>query len=173
MALFIGPDFITMDCRGGATGAAPTHVKDNVCIPAPYAIPRARKFLDNHPKGKGVTLMVTGGFRTSADIAKAMALGADAVGTSTMPMIGIGCQQYRVCHKGTCPVGIATQNPKLRERFDIEKSTAMLTNLFTVYQNELSDFVRILGKERMADVNMDDPVTLSGDLTQYAGIKHA
>ena len=90
-----GPDFVTIDCRGGGTGAAPTVVKDNVCLPAIYALRRARRFLDE--KGSPVTLCVTGGFRDSSDIAKALALGADAVALATASMIAIGCQQYRIC----------------------------------------------------------------------------
>ncbi len=171
VALFIEPDFVTIDCRGGATGAAPSHIKDHVCIPAPYAIDRARKFLDE--KYSDISLLITGGFRTSADIAKAIALGADAVGLSTTPMIGLGCQQYRVCHKGTCPLGIATQDPKLREKFDLEKSAQMLSNLFKVYKTELADFVRILGKEDIHQLDYTDLSTVSRDISEYTRIKHA
>jgi glutamate synthase domain-containing protein 2 len=172
VAVYCQPDFITIDCRGGSTGAAPNHIKDNVCIPAPYAIDRAKKYFRKN-KVEGISLIVTGGFRTSADIAKALALGADAVGVSTMPMIGIGCQQYRVCHKGTCPVGIATQDPKLRARFNIEKSTQMLTNLFQVYNHELEDFARILGKDDIHELDVDDLITLSREISEYTNIRHA
>ena len=64
------PDFITIDCRGGATGAAPTFIRDHICLPPIYAIRRARDYLDQ-VKSK-VTLCVTGGFRDSTDIAKAI-----------------------------------------------------------------------------------------------------
>jgi len=172
VALAIKPDFITIDSRGGATGAAPTHVKDNVCIPVPYSIYRAKKFLQDNG-GEDISLLITGGFRTSADIVKALALGADAVGLSTAAMIGIGCQQYRVCHKGTCPVGIATQDEKLRGVFDIDKSAAMLTNLFTVYQEEIADFVRICGKKSVHELDVSDLVTTDINISQYTDIKHA
>lgn len=173
VAIFCEPDFITIDCRGGATGAAPNHVKDNVCIPAPYAIYRARKFLNERGVGRNITLLVTGGFRTSADITKAIALGADGVGVSTLAMIGIGCQQYRVCHKGTCPVGIATQNPDLRARFDMYKSAEMLTRLFNVYKKEIEDFVRILGKSDIHELDSTDLVALSSEISEHTDIKHA
>ena len=173
VALFCKPDFITIDCRGGATGAAPNHVKDNVCIPAPYAIYRARKFLDEKGIGRNITLLVTGGFRTSADITKAIALGADGVGVSTLAMIGIGCQQYRVCHKGTCPVGIATQNPDLRARFDMYKSAEMLARLFHVYKREMEDFVRILGKKDIKELDSTDLVALSSEISEHTDVKHA
>ncbi len=173
VALFCEPDFITIDCRGWATGAAPTHVKDNVCIPAPYAIHRARKFLDARWVGHDITLLVTGGFRTSADIAKAIAMGADGVGVATVAMIGIWCQQYRVCHKGTCPVGIATQNPDLRARFDMYKSAEMLVRLFHVYREELEDFVRILGKKDIHTLDTSDLVTISSEISEHTDVKHA
>jgi len=173
VAVFCQPDFITIDCRGGATGAAPNHVKDNVCIPAPYAIYRARKFLDSKGIGRDITFLVTGGFRTSADITKAIALGADGVGISTLAMIGIGCQQYRVCHKGTCPVGIATQNPDLRARFDMYKSAEMLARLFNVYKKEIEDFVRILGKTDIHEIDSTDLVALSSEISEHTNVKHA
>lgn len=173
VAIYCEPDFITIDCRGGATGAAPNHVKDNVCIPAPYAIYRARKFLDEQGIGRDITLLVTGGFRTSADIAKAIAMGADGVGVSTVAMIGIGCQQYRVCHKGTCPVGIATQNPDLRARFDMYKSAEMLVRLFHVYKEELEDFARILGKKDIHTLDVNDLTTISSEISEHTNIRHA
>ena len=172
VALFVEPDFITIDCRGGATGAAPTHVKDNVCIPPPYAVYRARKFLDEKGR-KDITLILAGGLRTSADITKCLAMGADAIGLATIAMIGIGCQQYRVCHKGTCPVGIATQDPKLRAKFDVDKSAQMLTNLFNVYQHEMADFVRIIGKKDIHDLSPEDLVTLDSEISEFTNVRHA
>ena len=172
VALMLKPDFITLDSRGGATGAAPTHIKDNVCIPVPYSIYRTHKFLQENG-GEDISLLVTGGFRSSADIIKALALGADAVGLSTVAMIGLGCQQYRVCHKGTCPVGIATQDEKLRAVFDIDKSATMLTNLFKVYQEEIADFVRICGKKSVSELDISDLVTTDLNISQHTEIKHA
>jgi glutamate synthase domain-containing protein 2 len=100
-------DWITLDGRAGGTGAAGKHVKDNICVPTVYAIPRARKWLDDNGV-KNVRLLVTGGFRTAPDVAKAIALGADAVALATAAMMAIGCQQYRACSSNNCPVGIAT-----------------------------------------------------------------
>ncbi len=170
-ALEYKPDFITIDCRGGSTGAAPTHIKDNVCYSAPYAIFRARKYLNSRGE-KDITLIVTGGFRTSGDIAKALAMGADAVALATAAMIGIGCQQYRVCHDGTCPVGIATQEPRLRSRFDVEKSARMLTNLFEVYKHELGDFARICSKTNIHDLDVNDLAAQSREISDHTNIKH-
>lgn len=172
VAVYANPDFITIDCRGWATGAAPTHIKDNVCIPAPFVTYRARKYLDENGYSN-ITLIITWWIRTSADIAKLLAMWADAIGLSTAAMIWIGCQQYRVCHKGTCPVWIATQKSELREKFDIEKSAHMLHNLFSVYKHELEDYVRILWKEDIHEMDNTDLVTLSSEISNNTNIKHA
>ena len=132
-------DFITLDGRAGGTGAAGKHVKDNICVPTVYAIPRARKWLDDHGV-HDVTLCVTGGFRTSGDVAKALALGADAVAMATAAMMAIGCQQYRACSSNNCPVGIATQRMELRERFDYSVSAKRLNNFFEAITEQIQDF---------------------------------
>ncbi len=173
VALEAAVDFVTIDCRGGSTGAAPNHIKDNVCIPAPYAVARARRFLDDAQPSRPVSLLMTGGLRDSGDIAKCLAMGADAVGLATVAMIGIGCQQYRVCQKGTCPVGIATQDPKLRARLDIDRSATMLKTLLTVYGHELADFTRICGKERLADLGPEDLASLDQELARGTGLAFA
>jgi methylamine---glutamate N-methyltransferase subunit C len=173
VAIDAGVDFITIDSRGGGTGAAPDHIKDNVCIPLPQALLRATKQLIKRGVRDDISLLVTGGVRTSADIAKCLALGADGVGLATTSMIGIGCQQYRVCHKGTCPVGIATQNSELRSRFDVDKSAAMLENLFNVYGAELADFIRICGKKSIGELSKEDLSGLTIDIAAGAGINFA
>ncbi len=168
---FAEPDYITIDCRGGSTGAAPTHVKDNFGISAPYATYQARKYLSEHNYDQ-ITLIMTGGMRTSGDIAKCLAMGADAIALGTTALIGIGCQQYRVCHKGTCPMGITTQDPKLRDRLDVDQSAQMLGNLFTVYKSELEDYVRILGKTSIHDLEVDDLATYCRDISEHTNITH-
>jgi methylamine---glutamate N-methyltransferase subunit C len=166
-----GPDFITIDCRGGGTGSSPTFVKDNVCLPPVYALHRARTFLDK--AGSDVTLCVTGGFRDSTDIAKALAMGADAVALATASLIAIGCQQYRVCHTGKCPVGITTQNPDLRKRFDIEKSTERLVRFYTATTEELRVLARINGRDDVHALRVEDLLTLSREISEHTGIAHA
>jgi glutamate synthase domain-containing protein 2 len=165
-------DFITIDGRPGGTGAAPVHVKDHVGIPTVYALPRARKWLDDHGMGH-VTLCVTGGFRTPADIGKALALGADAVAIATSAMIAIGCQQYRACSSNNCPVGIATQRADLRGRFSIEESSNRLYNFLEGTRKQLIQFARMCGRRRLSDLSLADVVTYNDELTKYAGIRHA
>ncbi|HEX9923201.1 MAG TPA: glutamate synthase-related protein [Anaerolineae bacterium] len=165
-------DFITIDGRPGGTGAAPIHVKDHVGVPTVYALPRARKWLDDHGMSQ-VTLCVTGGFRTPADIGKALALGADAVAIATSAMIAIGCQQYRACSSNNCPVGIATQRADLRGRFSIEESSSRLYNFLEGTSKQLIQFARMCGRRRLGDLSLADVVTYNDDLTKYAGVRHA
>jgi glutamate synthase domain-containing protein 2 len=165
-------DFITIDGRPGGTGAAPKHVKDHIGIPTVYALPRARKWLDEHDMGH-ITLCVTGGFRTPPDIAKALALGADAVAVATSAMIAIGCQQYRACSSNNCPVGIATQRADLRDRFSIEESSQRLTNFLTGTRSQLTEFARMCGRRRLSDLSLADVVTYNDDLVKYTSIRHA
>ena len=169
-ALECDPDFITIDGRGGATGAAPKHVKDNICIPTLYALSRGRNFLDS--QGADVDLMVTGGLRTPADFAKAIAMGATAVAIASSALMAIGCQQYRACSSGNCPVGIATQDPELRKRLDVGISAGKLNNFFTATGYQLADFARICGKGRVGDLSVDDLATTDNDITKYTTIQH-
>lgn len=170
-ALAAGPDFITIDTRGGGTGAAPTFIKDNVSMPAIFAVRRARKYLDK--VGSNVTLCVTGGFRSGSDIAKALALGADAVALASFSLVGIGCQRYRTCHTGNCPVGIATQREDLRARFDIEKSVARFKRLYEVTRKEVETFARINGRSDVHDLDLTDVFTIDNEISHNTDIEHA
>ncbi len=164
-------DWITLDGRAGGTGAAGKHVKDNICVPTVYAIPRARKWLDDN----GVTdikLIVTGGFRTAPDVAKAIALGADAVALATSAMMAIGCQQYRACGSNNCPVGIATQKMELRERFDYMVSAKRLHNFLEAWTEQMTDFARMCGKRSLHDLSYADLATTNHDIAQYTPIPH-
>ena len=110
IALSAGIDFITIDGRAGGTGSAAKVVKNAASIPAIFALARARQVLDEMG-AKDVSLIITGGLRISSDFAKALAMGADAVAIATTAMMALGCQQYRICDSGKCPVGIATPGP--------------------------------------------------------------
>ena len=120
-----------------------------------------------------MTLCVTGGFRDSADIAKALAMGADAVALATASMIAIGCQQYRICHTGKCPVGIATQAPELRSRLDVEQSATRLANFLNGTREELANLARINGRSSIDALDLSDIFTLSNEVSQNTDIEHA
>jgi len=169
-ALEAGPDFITFDCRGGATGSSPKFLKDNVGIPPVFVIRRARKYLDK--VNSEVTLCVTGGFRDSSDIAKALALGADAVALATASLISIGCIQARVCHTGTCPVGITTQNEQLRRLVVHSRAVNGFVNFYTATNNELKVFARSNGVDDIHKLQLSDLLTDSKTVADFGDIEH-
>ena len=172
VALEVGVDFITIDGRGGGTGAAPDVLKDNLTIPIQYALHRAVK----HLRARGATdvdLIVAGNFRAAADVTKAIAMGATAVALATASMIAVGCQQYLACHTGNCPVGIATQRPDLEERFDIEQSTARGIATFEAFAQEIRLLCRAAGVADVHDFVVDDLVTLDSEVAAHTAIRHA
>lgn len=169
-AVEAGADWITIDGFGGGTGAAPVHVRDNVGLPSFAGVHRARAWLDRHGVDD-VQLIATGGYRTPAEMAKILALGADAVALATASMMAIGCQQYRACHRGTCPVGIATQQQELRMRFDPEISARRLHTFLTAATEMISDYCRITGHARAADLAPRDLAALDDDLAAHLGIQ--
>jgi len=171
VALEAGIDFITIDGRAGATGAAPKFVKLATSVPTIFALSRARRFLDANGAGH-VSLIITGGFRISADFAKALALGADAIALGSAAMMALGCQQYRICNTGRCPVGIATQDPALRARFDIDKSAARVANFLRVSTEELQDFARLTGHERVKDLCVTDLCTTNSEISGHTPVEH-
>ena len=171
VALFAGPDFITIDGRAGATGASPKFVKAAASIPTMFALHRARKFLDAKGAEK-VSLVITGGLRISADFAKALALGADAIAIGTTALMAIGCRQYRICNTGKCPTGIATQDPSLRSRFDIEASAKRLENFLRVSNEELKDFARLTGNDDVQKLSVIDLCTTNSEISGHTEIEH-
>jgi glutamate synthase domain-containing protein 2/rubredoxin len=171
-ALAAGPDFITIDGRAGASGAAVKLIKDATSVPTIYALDRARRYLEGHGI-KGVTLIVTGGLRVSSDFAKALALGADVVAIGTAALMAIGCQQYRICDTGRCPVGIATQDPGLRARLDVEEAARGLANFLRVSTEELRDFARLTGHGSVRGLSVRDLVTTSSEISTHTSIPHA
>ncbi|NIM65343.1 MAG: glutamate synthase [Candidatus Latescibacteria bacterium] len=171
VALHAGPDFITIDGKPGATGAAPKFIKSATSVPTIFALHRARKFLDE--KGAGnVSLLITGGLRVSPDFAKALALGADAIAIGTSALMACGCQQYRICHTGKCPVGITTQDPGLRARLDINESARRLENFLRVSTEELKDFARLTGNKDVHDLSITDLCTINSEISEHTDIEH-
>jgi len=171
IVVFAQPDFITIDGRAGATGAASKFVKASTSVPTIFALQRARKFLDEN-QADDVALLITGGFRISSDFVKALALGADAVALGTAAMMAIGCQQYRVCNTGKCPMGIATQDTVLRSRFDIEKSASRLENFLSVSTSEMKYFARLTGNDDVHNLSLHDLCTTNSEISAHTDIEH-
>lgn len=169
-ACYAKPDFITLDGRGGSTGASPKIIKDSTTIPTIFALYRARKYLNEHKED--ISLIITGGLRTSGDFAKAIAMGADAIAIGSAAMMAIACQQYRVCNKGMCPVGIGTQDLELRKRLHIEQSSKRLENYLNVVNDELKTFARITGNNNIHNLSNYDIVTTNSEISKNTNIIH-
>ena len=131
----------------------------------------ARKYLDKRGVS-GVSLTVTGGLRISSDFAKALALGADAVAVSTSALVAIGCQQYRVCNTGKCPMGIATHDPDLRRRLNVELAAKQLENFLRVSTEELRDFARLTGNNDVHGLSVSDLCTTNSEISKHTAIAH-
>ena len=166
-----GADFIALDGFGAGTGATEFFVRENVGIPIIAALPRADKHLKKMGKRNKVSLIAGGGLRTSADFAKCLALGADAVYIGTSALIAINCQQYRICHTGKCPTGVTTTDPVLLQRLDVDEGVRKLTNFMNVSNVEVADLVRIVGKDDVRKLGVEDLVALKRDLAEVTGVK--
>lgn len=169
--VYAEPDFITVDGRGGATGSSPLFLREATSVPTVYALYRARKYLDS--VHSDISLVITGGLRVSADIAKALAMGADAVAVASAALIAAACQQYRICGSGNCPVGIATQKEELRERLKVEAASQRVANFLNVTLDELRTFARITGHNSVHDLSVEDLVTINREISEYTNISHA
>jgi glutamate synthase domain-containing protein 2 len=171
VALCAEPDFVTIDGRPGATGAAPKFVKAAVSVPTVFALYRARKFLDERG-AQNVSLSITGGLRVSSDFAKALALGADAVAIGTAALIACGCRQHRACHTGKCPTGITSQEPELRALVNIEEAARRVGNFLRVSTEELKNFARLTGNDDVHKLSIRDLCTTNSELSTHTRIEH-
>lgn len=169
--VYAEPDFITIDGRGGATGSSPLFLREATTVPTIYALYRARKYLDSIHSD--ISLVITGGLRISADMAKALAMGADAIAIASAALIAAACQQYRICGSGNCPVGIATQDPELRKRLKVEQAAQRVANYLNVTLEELKTFARITGHTSIHDLTVDDLITLNKEISDFTNIPHA
>jgi glutamate synthase domain-containing protein 2/nitrite reductase/ring-hydroxylating ferredoxin subunit len=171
-ALSASAEYIILDGRGGATGAAPRVFKDNISVPTMAALARARRHLDRRGR-RDVTLIITGGLRTESDFIKAMALGADGVALSNSALQAIGCLGMRACHTNSCPVGIATQKPHLRQRLIVEASALRLRNFLMASVQLMQVMARACGHDRLAGLCPDDLTTWKRDVAYLTGVSYA
>ena len=169
--VFANPDFITIDGRGGATASSPLFLREATTVPTIYALYRARKYLDS--VGSDISLVITGGLRVSADFAKALAMGADAVAIASAGLIAAACQQYRICGSGNCPVGVATQNPELRARLKVDAAAQRVANFLKVSFEELKTFARVTGNRSIHGLSVKNLITTDRDIAEYTNIRHA
>jgi glutamate synthase domain-containing protein 2 len=170
-ALEIGVDYIILDGRGGGTGAAPLIFRDNISVPTIPALARARRHLDRIERGD-ITLVITGGLRTPADFAKALALGADAIAVSNAALQAIGCLGMRACHTNNCPVGIATQQPHLRARLPVDAAAQRLARYLGAAVELMQVLARGCGHRHLRELTIEDLTTFKRDMAELTGIAY-
>ncbi len=140
-----GADIVYLDGSRGGTGAAPTIIRDHLGIPIEYATAA----VDDRLRQEGIrhmaSIIAAGGIRSSADAAKAIALGADAVALGTAALVAMGCRVCGKCYTGNCSWGLTTQRPELTRRLDPEIFAERLYNLITAWSRELKEILGALG----------------------------
>ena len=157
-----GADIIAIDGFRGGTGAAPTRIRDNVGIPIELALASVDQRLRDEGIRGNVSLLVGGSIRNSADVVKAIALGADAVYIATSALLALGCHLCRSCHAGKCNWGIATQRPELVKRLNPDLGSQRLVNLVTAWEYEI--------KEMMGGMGINSIEALRGNRLMLRGL---
>jgi len=138
-------DGVVVDGFRGGTGAAPKVLRDHVGIPIEAAISSIDQKLRGHGIRNEVSLIASGGIRSSADVTKAIALGADAVYIGTAALIALGCRVCGKCYTGLCPWGISTQKEELVNRLDPEVGGRQVQNLIEAWTHELKELMGAAG----------------------------
>jgi glutamate synthase domain-containing protein 2 len=190
MAAKTGPDSIYIDGMEGGTGAGPHLATEETGIPGIAAIRQARQALDDVGMSGQITLVYAGGIRNGADVAKAMALGADAVAIGHSALIALNCNKdipeadfpteigvdpgycYH-CHTGRCPVGIATQDPLLRKRLDPDEAAERVYNFLHTLTIEAQMFARACGKTNIHSLEPEDLAALTLEASACAQVPMA
>jgi glutamate synthase domain-containing protein 2 len=140
-----GADIIVLDGLRGATGAAPKIIRDNVGIPIELALASVDDRLRKEGIRNQASVVIAGGIRNSGDVAKAIALGADAVYIGTAALVALGCTLCQQCHTGKCAWGICTTDPWLTKRVNPDIGARRLSNLLRGWSLELKDILGGMG----------------------------
>ncbi|HOL42127.1 MAG TPA: FMN-binding glutamate synthase family protein, partial [Methanospirillum sp.] len=140
-----GADAVVIDGFRGGTGAAPAVFRDHVGIPIEAAIAAVDTKLRKQGIRNEVSIIASGGIRQSADVAKAICLGADAVYIGTAALIAMGCRVCGTCYRGLCSWGIATQRPDLVARLHPDEAAHNVKNLIDAWTLELAELMGAAG----------------------------
>jgi len=134
----------SMAC-GGGTGAAPKVIRDNVGIPIELAISSLDRRLRQDGIRNRCSIIAAGGIRCSADVIKAIALGADAAYIGSAALIAMGCNLCQKCYTGKCNWGICTQDPRLAGRLNVDIASQRLVNLISAWSHEIQEMLGGMG----------------------------
>ncbi len=165
-----GADIIVVDGMQGGTGAGPEVVTEHAGIPTIEAIVKADEALKDVNLRSKVSLIAAGGIRSGADVAKAIALGADAVYIATSALISIGCKVCQTCSEGTCPKGIATQERVLRRRLDPIRKGQQVANYIDAMTQEVTALTQQAGNTDIEKLERQDLVALTMEASQLTGV---
>src|SRR4026209_2419206 len=188
MAAKCGPDIIYLDGAEGSTGAGPHIATEETGIPLMAAIPEARRALEDVGLADEIDLVVAGGIRNGADVAKCLALGAKAVAIGHSALMALNCNkeipgvtdyegpvgvpagQCYHCHTGRCPVGITTQDPELRKRLDVDEGALRVYNILTAMTTEDQMLARACGKTDVHSLEPEDLCALTVEAAAMAKV---
>lgn len=160
-----GADYVYLDGFKGGTGAAPQIIRDHIGIPIEIAIAAVDQRLRDEGIRNQASIIAAGSIRSSADMAKAIALGADVIAIGSAALMALGCHLCQGCHTGCCSWGLTTQKPELTRRVDPEWGAERLSNLVHAWSHELQEILGALGvnaveslrgsRERLRAVGLD------------------
>jgi methylamine---glutamate N-methyltransferase subunit C len=195
LAVHAGADVVVIDGMQGGTAATQTCFIENVGIPTLAAVRQAVDALEDLNMKGQVQLIVSGGIRTGADIAKALAMGADAVAIGQGMLMALGCNSdtyfqhgglhsaaadYAAlgtsagfchhCHTGKCPVGVTTQDTLLEQRVQPEEGSRRVRNYLKTLNMELTTIARACGKQNVHHLEPEDLVALTVEAAAMARV---
>ena len=143
-------DIILISGHSGGTGATPQTSVKYVGVPWEMGLTEANQVLTLNNLRHQVTLRTDGGIKTGRDVVIAAMMGAEEFGVATTALVAMGCIMVRQCHSNTCPVGVCTQDDKLREKFT--GTPEKVVNLFTFIAEEVREILADLGFKSLNEV---------------------
>ncbi len=186
LAVKAGADAVVVDGMQGGTAATQDVFIENVGIPTLPAVRLAVEALKELGVHRKVQLIVSGGIRTGADVAKALALGADAVSIGMAALMALNCnaplylEDYEalgarpgtctMCQTGRCPVGVTTQDPALEARLDPEEGGRRVRNYLSTLTMECQTLARACGKSHVHNLEPEDLVALTVEAAAMAQV---
>ncbi len=165
-----GADIIVVDGMQGGTGAGPDVIMEHSGIPTIAAIVKADEALKEINLRNDVSLVAAGGIRNGADVAKSIALGADAVYIATSALIAIGCKTCQMCFKGNCRKGIATQDLSLRHRLDYKEKGKKVAKFIKAMTEEACMLVQQAGNTHISKIEKQDLKSLTLEAKSLTGV---